>query len=66
MQWLSSGRDQWQLNVRGFNSLNNVTARGSDQESFLSRKISSTNVKKKSFSGKYKKWIFSDFFREKE
>ena len=42
MQRTSCGPDQWQLNVHRLHSLNNVTARGSDQESFQSRKQSST------------------------
>ena len=37
MQRMSRGRDQWQLIVHRLRSLNNVTARGSDQESFQSR-----------------------------
>ena len=37
MQRMSRGRDQWQLTVHRLHSLNNVTARGSNQESFQSR-----------------------------
>ena len=42
MQRMSRGPDHWHLNVNGLHSVNNVTARGSDQESFQSRKQSST------------------------
>ena len=37
MQRMSRGRDQWHLIVHRLHSLNNVTARGSNQESFQSR-----------------------------
>ena len=37
LQRMSRGRDQWQLIVHRLHSLNNVTARGSDQELFQSR-----------------------------
>ena len=47
MQRMSRKRSKWQLNVHRLHSLNNVTARGSDQESPRSRKQPSTHVKKK-------------------
>ena len=65
MQRMSRGRDQWQLNVHGLSSLNNVTARSSDQGSFQSRMQSSTH-EKKGFSWKQKKVIcFSNSFSKK-
>ena len=65
MQRMSRGRDQWQLKVHGLNSLNNVTARSSDQESFQSRKQSLMHVKRQVFLGNNKKICFSNSFRIK-
>ena len=44
MQRKSCGRDQWQQNAHGPNSLNYVTTRSSSQESLGSRARSSTHV----------------------
>ena len=49
MQRMSRGRSEWQLNVHRLHSLNNVTARGSDQECPQSRKQPSKHVKKQGF-----------------
>ena len=68
MQRMSRGRDQWQLTecTWDFNSLNNVTARGSDQESFQSRKAIFDPCKKWEFSLKTKRWfVFPKSFRQK-
>ena len=50
MQRMSRGRDQWQLIVHRLHSLHNVTARGSDQESFQSRNAIFDAHEKKWFS----------------
>ena len=62
MQRMSRGRDQWQLNVHGLDPLINVTARSSDEESFQSRKQSSTH-EKKGFFLETKKDLISNYFR---
>ena len=62
MQRMSRGRDQWQLNVHGLHSLNNVTARGSDQESFQSRKAIFDQWEQSGFPWKQKK---GDLFFQK-
>ena len=67
MQRMSRGPDQWQLIVHRLHSLNNDTARDSDQESFQSRKHSSTHVEKRVFLGNQKIiCFFADSFRENQ
>ena len=61
MQRMSRGRDKWQLNVHGLHSLNNVTARGSDQESFQSRNPIFDAWEKSGSPGKQKKWFVFKF-----
>ena len=61
MQRMSRGRGQCQLNVHGLSSLNNVTARSSDEESFQSRKQSSTHEKKVFFLGNKTRFVFQIF-----
>ena len=61
MQRMSRGRDQWQLIVHRLHSLNNVTARGSDQESFQSRNAIFDAYEKVVLLG-----IFFKFFSKKK
>ena len=65
MQRMSGGRDQWQLIVHRLHSLNNVTARGSNQESFQSRSAI-FDAWEKSGSPGNKKFVFSNSFRKKK
>ena len=62
MQRMSRGRGQCQLNVHGLDSLINVTARSSDEESFQSRKQSSTHEKKGFSLGNEKRFVFFQIF----
>ena len=60
------GQDHWQLTVHGLNSLSNVTARDCDQESFQSRKQSSTHEKKVvSLGNKKNDLFFQILFRKR-
>ena len=57
MQRMSRGPDHWHLNVNGLHSLNNVTARGSDQESFQSPNAIFDAWEKSGSLGKQKKKV---------
>ena len=65
MQRMSRGRDQWQLIVHRLHSLNNVTARGSDQESFQSPNAI-FHAYEKSGSPGNKKFVFFHILFEKK
>ena len=57
MQRMSRGPDQWHLNVYGLHSLNNVTARGSDQEIFQPRNAIFDACEKVVLLGNNKRWF---------
>ena len=63
MQRLSRGRNQWHLNVHGLHSVNNVTARDNDQESFQSRNAIFDAYEKSGSPGNKKKVICFQIFR---
>ena len=65
MQRMSRGRDQWQLIVHRLHSLNNVSARGIDQESFQSRNAI-FDAWEKSGSPGNKKIVFFKFCSKKK
>ena len=66
MQRMSRGRDQWQLIVHRLHSLNNVTARGSDEESFQSRNAIFDAWKKSGSPGNKKLCFFHVLFKKKK
>ena len=57
MQRMSRGPDHWHLNVNGLHSLNNVTARGSDQEIFQPRNAIFDACEKVVLLGNNKRWF---------